>query len=97
MDIGKAIKTIRKQKKLSQEQLGEKTGLSGNAISQIEIGATFPQKENIKKICEALDIPVSYLMFFCITDEDLSPESKTVFNLLQQPLRDVLLKEIEPK
>ena len=95
MDIGKAIKLVRKQKGLSQEQLGNKIGLSGNAISQIEIGATFPQKDNIKNICNALDIPVAYLLFFCISDEDLPEKSRAIFNALQQPIKDILIEDIK--
>lgn len=95
MDIGKAIRILRKQKGLSQEQLGKKTGLSDNAISQIEIGATFPQKENIDKICHALDIPTAYLMFFSISDEDLPEEGRTLFNALHEPIKKVLMEEIK--
>lgn len=95
MDIGKAIKIIRKQKGISQQDLGNSIGLSANAISQIEVGATFPQKQHIHKICDALKIPVAYLLFFCITDEDLPEETKVTFNALQQPIRNVLLNELK--
>ncbi|MES2838420.1 MAG: helix-turn-helix transcriptional regulator [Bacteroidota bacterium] len=97
MDIGKAIKTIRKEKGLSQEQLGAKIGLSDNAISQIETGATFPQKDNIKKICEALEIPVGYLLFFSISDEDLPEDGRAIFNALQQPIKQVLIEDIKAR
>lgn len=95
MDIGKAIKVLRKERGLSQDELGGLVGLSGNAISQIETGATFPHKENIKRICEALNIPVAYLMFFSISDEDLPAETKSIFNALQQPIKDVLLEDLK--
>jgi transcriptional regulator with XRE-family HTH domain len=95
MDIGKAVKLMRKQKGFSQEELGRAVGLSGNAISQIEIGATFPQKENIKNICTALDIPVAYLLFFCISDEDMPEDSKQIFNALKEPISNVLLNSIK--
>lgn len=94
MEIGKAIKTLRKQKEFSQDQLSEKTGISISAISQIENGATFPQRENIKKICDAFQIPVAYLMFFSITDEDMPKESRALFQALKEPIENALLKEI---
>lgn len=95
MDIGTAIKTIRKQKKLGQKDLSDATGLSVNSISQIELNATFPQKKNIAKICEALDIPVSYLLFFSITEEDVPEDKRATFSYLNGAVKEVLLDSIE--
>ena len=94
MDIGTAIKTIRKKKGLGQKELSDATDLSVNAISQIELNVTFPHKKNIAKICEALEIPVSYLLFFSISDEDIPDEKKVVFESLNGALKNVLLESL---
>lgn len=91
MDIGTAIKVLRKEKGFSQKQLAEICGISVNALSQIEINSTFPQKSNIKKICEALNIPVSYLLFFSISDEDIPDDKKIVFKSLNSAIKSVLI------
>lgn len=91
MDIGTAIKSLRKEKGFSQKQLAEMCGISVNALSQIEINATFPQKSNIKKICESLGIPVSYLLFFSISDEDIPEDKKVVFKSLNSAIKSVLI------
>jgi transcriptional regulator with XRE-family HTH domain len=91
MDIGTAIKILRKEKGLGQKQLAEMCGISVNALSQIEINATFPQKSTIKKICEALQIPVSYLLFFSISDEDIPDDKKIVFKSLNSAIKSVLI------
>jgi transcriptional regulator with XRE-family HTH domain len=91
MDIGTAIKNLRKEKGLGQKQLAEMCGISVNALSQIEINATFPQKSTIKKICESLQIPVSYLLFFSISDEDIPEDKKIVFKSLNSAIKSVLI------
>ncbi len=90
MDIGTAIKKLRKEKGLGQKQLAELCGISVNALSQIEINATFPQKNTINKICDALQIPVSYLLFFSISDEDIPEDKKLVFKSLNSAIKAVL-------
>lgn len=92
MDIGTAIKILRKEKGLGQKQLAEMCGISVNALSQIEINATFPQKSTIKKICESLQIPVSYLLFFSISDEDIPDDKKVVFKSLNSAIKSVLIE-----
>lgn len=93
MDLGKAIKTIRKKRGLKQKELANFCGISTNAMLSIEANKSFPHKTTIRKICEVLDIPVAYLLFFCITDEDIPEKSKYLFNLLYEPIRKLLLKE----
>ena len=92
MDIGTAIKTIRKQRELSQKDLSNTIGLSVNSISQIELNMAFPHKKNINKICNALQIPVSFLLLFSISDEDIPEEKRVTFNYLNESLKNLLLK-----
>ena len=91
MDIGTAIKTLRKEKGYSQKELAEKSGISVNTLCQIEINSSTPQKTSIKKICDALEIPVSYLLFFSITEEDIPDEKKKIFQSLNGLLKELLL------
>ena len=95
MNIGTAIKILRKQKGLSQKDLNEKTGISINALSLIETNATFPQKGTIKSICEVLEIPVSYLLFFAISEEDIPENKRLAFKSLNQAIKSVLLDDIK--
>ena len=95
MDLGTAIREIRKGKGLSQKELAAKCGLSVNTMCQIEINNTFPQKATIKLICEVLEIPISYLLFFSISDEDLPEESQSIFKALSSPIRDSLMRDIK--
>ncbi|MBA4240990.1 MAG: XRE family transcriptional regulator [Sphingobacteriaceae bacterium] len=93
MNIGTAIKTLRKQKGFSQKEICDACGISVNALSLIETNVTFPQKTTIKSICDALGIPVSYLLFFAISDEDVPEEKRLAFNSLNNAIKTVLLND----
>ena len=93
MDIGSAIKSIRTRKKITQKDLAAKCGISANALCSIEKNASFPTKETINKICEALEIPVSYLLFFSITEEDIPEEKQSIFNALKEPIQKILVED----
>lgn len=54
MDIGKKIKDLRRQKNLTQEELGERTDLSKGYISQLERNLCSPSMETFFNILEVL-------------------------------------------
>ena len=60
--LGKKIRAIRTVAGLSQEQLGELTGLDRTYISGIERGVRNPSISNIEKIARALSVKVSDIM-----------------------------------
>lgn len=92
MDFGKAIKQVRKEKKIKQKELSDITGLSVNAISEIELGKSIPQKETLNKIVKGLDIPKNYLFFLCLTEDDVPDSKKSVFRVLKNSLSDLILE-----
>lgn len=62
MEIGNNIKRIRISKKMSQRELAELSKLSKTAIQNYEYGNQNPGIETIKKIADALEVPISYLI-----------------------------------
>lgn len=86
MDIGTAIKTFRVKQGMSQKDLALQTGISANALCSIEKNKSFPSKETIEAICYVLQVPVGYLLFSSITDDDVPPQKLEVFKALQEPL-----------
>ena len=97
MNIGTAIKSLRKEKRLGQKDLAEKCKLSVNALSQIETNSSFPHKATIEKISEALGVPVSYLLFFSITEDDVPADKRTSFKALNSAIKSILIESIEQK
>lgn len=61
MPTGTKIKEIRKQKGLTQKQLGDLCGMADSAIRRYENGNANPKIETLKKIAAALEVPVSEL------------------------------------
>ncbi|MDM8214532.1 helix-turn-helix transcriptional regulator, partial [Enterococcus hirae] len=56
--VSENIKSLRKEKKYSQEELAELSGLHRTYISQIERGVKNPTIKNLEKIACALDIDI---------------------------------------
>lgn len=62
--VGRHIATYRKQQKMSQEKLAEKTHIIFNTISNIERGIGDPKLSTLMTIANALNIPLCELMNF---------------------------------
>src|SRR5690242_16075246 len=60
--IGERIRKARQDKRLSQGQLGEKTGLSTMGISYLESGQRKAKIEDLNKIADALGVSLSYIL-----------------------------------
>lgn len=54
--FGLRMKELRMVRKLSQEQLAEKAGISSKYMSRIETGQHFPSLDIIKKLANALHV-----------------------------------------
>ena len=58
---GKAVRAIRQDKKISQEELADLSGLHRTYISDIELGKRNVSLENIDKIAHSLQVKKSEL------------------------------------
>lgn len=58
--LGEAIKQARKERKLTQEQLGEMVGVKKAQISKIENSTTNARFATILKVFKALDAKISF-------------------------------------
>lgn len=56
------IKNLRKEQKITLTELGELTGYSASFLSQIERGTNRPSLEALRKIADALNVTVAYLL-----------------------------------
>lgn len=62
MKLGENILKLRKQKGLSQEQLGEIVDVARQTISNWELGITYPNPEQLKMLSKALNISIDELL-----------------------------------
>jgi transcriptional regulator with XRE-family HTH domain len=58
--ISSSIKEIRINKKISQEELSERSGLSLRTIQRLENGESVPRGDTLKRLTNALELPANY-------------------------------------
>ena len=91
--LGRRIKSLRKEKNLSQDRLSEKIDKSVDTISNIERGKFAPRLDTALEIARALDVELFEL--FKVRDLPLSDMQRTklldeIFNLLQDQPEEIL-------
>lgn len=62
LEVGQFISTCRREKNLTQKQLGEELGVTDRAVSKWENGKSFPDISLIEPLCQILGISVSEFM-----------------------------------
>ena len=63
-DLGQRIQKLRKDRKITQEQLAELVGIDPKNISRIEKGNNYPTAENLTSIAKALHVEIYELFVF---------------------------------
>ena len=92
-DVGCRIKAARKAKKLTQEELGKKIGVSFQAIAQWETGRRNPKYETLLKISNALETTIAFFApqtelekaFFTLNKDGQAEAIKRTKELAQFP------------
>ena len=83
--------SIRKELKVSRVELAKRSDLSVTALYNIENNLSFPPKETIEKLCGSLHIPVSYLMLYSLTEDDVPDDKREFFKLAVGPVKAFLM------
>ncbi|KXT69578.1 XRE family transcriptional regulator [Streptococcus cristatus] len=60
MFSGQRLKTLRKEKKMSQEKLGSLLNISKVAVSNWENGKSFPTLDNLNELAKVLEVDTDY-------------------------------------
>ena len=83
--LGKRIRTLRKSKAFTQEELGEKAGLSYKFVGEMERGEVNPSLDSLVKIANALSVKVGDLF---PREVDIFPQfSSQDLQLIKKSLR----------
>ena len=86
-DIGKKLQTLRKGRKLSQQELADKMGVSRATVSNYEVGRRAPHLSELKRFAEFYGVGLDY---FGVTSKD------EIFELLSRA-KDVFESDTVPK
>ncbi len=62
MNVAKRIRTLRTQKDLSLRKVADESSISASLLSQIETGRVDPSLNTLRKIAQALDVPLFQLV-----------------------------------
>jgi len=81
MTLGSKIKLVRQQKKMSQTELSELSGVMQKNISRYEQDTSVPSATALKKIAFALQVTTDYLLGE--NDEDVQIQDKDLFQTFQ--------------
>jgi len=90
MNIGNAIKDLRKQKGLKQTDFADQCGLSQSYLSSIEKGRKEPTLSILKQIANALSIPMPVLVFFSLDQEDIAESKRDAFKMLEPSIKGLI-------
>lgn len=94
MNIGSAIKSIRKKLSITQYELAERCDLSQTSLSQIETGVKRPSQRTIAKICSVLDIPESIIYIVAMQEADVPPSKKGIYELVYPSIKSLALQMV---
>ena len=83
--LGLKIKEVRKQRKITQEQLAEKLDLDVGYISKLEVGRNFPTIGTLEKIASVLGVELYELFQFTKgKNNDFKDEIVSIYNNLNK-------------
>ncbi len=78
--IGAFLKTLRKEKELTQEQLAEKLNVSNRSISRWETGSTLPDISILIELSEFYGVDIKEIINGERKSEDMNEETKELMN-----------------
>lgn len=94
MNLGIAIRSVRRQLGITQQELSEKSGISQTSLSQIENAVKRPSNKTIQKICGVLEIPEAVLYILAMQDTDVPSDKKRVYDMLFPSIKNLALQII---
>ena len=91
MNIGNAIKELRKEKGLNQSELAAACDLSQTALSQIESGVKRPNPGTMKKFCDFFEVPEMIIYLLATEEIDISVEKADIYKKVFPGVKTMLL------
>lgn len=76
MIFGDKLQSLRKDKKLSQEELADKLGVSRQAVSKWESGSTYPEMDKLIMLCKIFNVSLDELTNDSIKDLNVDNKQK---------------------
>jgi transcriptional regulator with XRE-family HTH domain len=84
ISLGKRIQAVREKRRITQEQLEEKTGINAKYISAVERGQINVTLKTLEKIAVGLDVEIYSLFLFSYEVESAQNIKKAIDTLLKE-------------
>jgi transcriptional regulator with XRE-family HTH domain len=97
MNLGFAIKSIRKKMRITQSELCGLCHLSQTSLSQIETGVKHPSQKTITRICLKLEIPELVLYILAMQETDVPPAKRRIYDAIYPSIYRLTLQLIDQK
>ncbi|MBW9158740.1 helix-turn-helix domain-containing protein [Clostridium tagluense] len=94
MGFADNLKSIRKERNISQEGLAEIIGVSRQAVSKWEQGSGYPEMEKLLVLSKELNVSLDYLMLGEIKSTE---NNKTLSNTIIVPTGKITIKSYDGK
>lgn len=94
MGFADNLKSIRREKHISQEELAEIIGVSRQAVSKWEQGSGYPEMEKLLVLSKELNVSLDYLMLSEIRSTE---NNKTLYNNIIVPTGKITIKSYDGK
>lgn len=95
MNLGLAIKDIRKAAGLSQQELAKLTRSTQATVSQIESGKSDPSNSTLRSISAALSIPISLIYAYGMEKRDCPSHKGETYDLIMPIVRQLILSLVK--
>ena len=76
MNVSEKIRTLRKSKGMSQEELAGQVNISRQAVSRWENGTALPDADNIVQLSKLFGVTTDYLLMDSYESDEDSPKIK---------------------
>lgn len=87
-DFGQILKTLRKEKHMTQTKLGDRLGISKAAVSKYELGLASPPLDILRNMAAIFNVSLDYL---CGTEQR---DKISVYNLTNEQI-DLVIRLVE--
>jgi transcriptional regulator with XRE-family HTH domain len=97
LEIGEKIRRLRERKGWPQKKLAQKVGISPSVFNRIELGQRPVRSDELKDICEALEVEVSFLLGEEHKDsQEVKNDSVTTIRLIEEEAKKLGLSTQDP-
>ena len=86
MNVSEKIRTLRKSKGMSQEELAGQVNISRQAVSRWENGTALPDADNIVQLSKLFGVTTDYLLMDSYESDEDSPKIKENNKILRANL-----------